>query len=542
MPDAGKLLSIGMITIDHVEKTYGLLPVLKDVSFSIGLSQKVALIGNNGSGKSTLLKIIAGQETADRGRIHVDPGVRIGYIPQDIVFSEDVTIENVLRAVAGDHDGSFERRMNLLLRGFDFDVRDHEKKISTLSGGQRRKLYLVRTLLEGADLLLLDEPTNDLDLPAIIWLERLLVASHVSAIIASHDRSFLDHVAEKVIEIDDVTHVANVTGGTYSDYLVVSQKKRERLRAEYCEQQEEIARLGKRATELKIASARGSAWEGRDNDKLLRNFKRDRAGRSGKRAKAIEKRIEQIEKIEKPFERKPLELLLPKEGKRGNRDIVLEDVVAGYPDGFHMQPCSLSIPFGRRLCFIGRNGSGKSTFLQTVIGKRPALEGEVRIGSGVCFGHLAQKHDALDRDATPLQILQSRAGLTLEKSFLLLDIFGVDPKRAHDPIRLFSPGGRVRLLFALFSALGVNALVLDEPTNHLDLEALSALEEALETFEGTVILVSHDRTFIEHVRLDAIFLFAKDGTITSISDYRGYVDAIERDAGTLFSEMRSVRF
>jgi ATPase subunit of ABC transporter with duplicated ATPase domains len=528
--------------IDHVEKTFDLLPVLKDVSFSIGRSQKAALIGNNGSGKSTLLKIIAGQETADRGRIHVDPGVRIGYVPQDIVFSEDATIEDALRAATGDHDGSFERRMNLLLRGFDFDVRDHAKKISVLSGGQRRKLYLVRTLLEGADLLLLDEPTNDLDLPAIIWLEHLLAASDAAVIVASHDRSFLDHVVQKIVEVDDVTHAVRITGGTYSDYLIASEKKRERLRAEYCEQREEIARLGKRATELKIASARGSAWEGRDNDKLLRDFKRDRAGRSGKRAKAIEKRIEQIEKIEKPFERKPLELLLPKEGKHGNRDIILEEIVAGYPDGFHMQPCSLSIPFGRRLCFIGRNGSGKSTFLQTVIGKLPPLEGEVRIGSGVCFGHLAQEHDALDRDATPLQILQSRAGLVLEKSFLLLDIFSIDPKRAHDPIRLFSPGGRVRLLFALFSALGVNVLVLDEPTNHLDLEALSALEEALETFEGTVILVSHDRTFIERVRLDATSLFAKDGTMTSVPDYRAYIDAIERDAKVLFSEIRSVRF
>lgn len=531
-----------MLTVDHVEKTYGLLPVLKDVSFSIGRSQKVALIGNNGSGKSTLLKIIAGQETADRGRIHVDPGVRIGYVPQDIVFSEDVTIEVFLHASASEIDGSFERRMNVLLNGFGFDPSDREKNVSALSGGQRRKVRLVRTLLEGADILLLDEPTNDLDLPAIIWLERLLVASDASVIIASHDRSFLDHVVQKIIEVDDVTHEVGIVGGKYSDYLIASEKKRERLHAEYCEQQEEIARLGKRATELKIASARGSAWEGRDNDKLLRDFKRDRAGRSGKRAKAIEKRIEQIEKIEKPFERKPLELLLPKEGKRGNRDIVLEDIIAGYPGGFRMQSFSLSIPFGRRLCFIGRNGSGKSTFLQTMIGKRPALEGEVRIGPGVCFGHLAQEHDALDRDATPLQILESRAGLTLEKSFLLLDIFGINPKRAHDPIRLFSPGGRVRLLFALFSALGVNALVLDEPTNHLDLEALSALEEALETFEGTVILVSHDRTFIERVRLDAIFLFAKDGTMASVSDYREYVNTIERDAEALFSEMRSVRF
>lgn len=531
-----------MFILDHVDKEYGLLPVLKGVSFSIGHGQKVALIGNNGSGKSTLLKMIAGQETPDHGRIHFDPNVRIAYVPQDIVLSEYVSIKEFLYECKKDeHDGIFEHRMNVLLKGFGFGVRDGEKRLSALSGGQRRKVCLVRAFLEVPDLLLLDEPTNDLDLPAIIWLEHVLAASDATVVVASHDRSFLDHVVQKIVEIDDVTHAVSAVNGRYSDYLVAAEKKRDRLRMQYRDQQDEIARLRKRAKDLKSASARGSAWENSDHDKLLRDFKRDRAGRSGKRATAVEKRIERIDLIEKPFERKPLELLLSNEKKHGNLDIALEDVVAGYPNGFQTQSCSLYIPFGKRLGFIGRNGSGKSTFLQTVVGKLAPIKGTVRIGSGIRFGHVTQEHDALDRDATPLQLLQSRAGLDLERSFVLLDIFGIDPKRAHDPIRLFSPGGRVRLLFALFSALGVNTLILDEPTNHLDLEALSALEEALASFKGTVMLVSHDRTFIEYIRLDAVSLFTEGGSMEYIQNYQKYIELLEQDAKTLISRMESVR-
>jgi ATPase subunit of ABC transporter with duplicated ATPase domains len=522
-----------MLGVDCIEKEYGLLAVLKDVSFSIGSGQKVALIGNNGSGKSTLLRILASIETSDRGRIRFDPDARIGYVPQDIAIERDEIVANFLRGDRFEHDGTFEQRMNVLLKGFGFEASDREKKISMLSGGQKRKVFLVRMFLSDANIFLLDEPTNDLDLPAIVWLERLLAHSDATVLVASHDRRFLDHVIEKIIEIDDRTHTASMTNGTYSEYLVACAKKRERLRLAYKEQREEIARLEDRAEALKKRGEEGNAWEGSDNDTLLRGFKRNRSKGSGKRAKAIEKRIGQIEMIEKPFERKPLEILLPESGKHGNRDIVLENVVAGYPNGFHLHPFSANFLFGKRYGFIGLNGSGKSTLLRTMIGALLPLQGDVRIGSGVRFGHLDQEHDALDLDATPLDLLRKRAGLIPEKAFLLLDIFGLDPKRAHDPIRLLSPGGRVRLILALFSALEVNTLVLDEPTNHLDLEALSALEETLETFKGTVILVSHDRVFIERIRLDAMYLLNDNDGIGFVDDYRAYVQRIERetDAG-----------
>lgn len=527
-----------MISVEHLEKEYGLLTILKDVSFSIGSGQKIALIGNNGSGKSTLLRILAGAETSDRGRVRFDPDARIGYVPQDIVIKKDEVVADFLRGDDVEHDGAFEQRMNILLKGFGFEASDREKKISTLSGGQKRKVFLVRMFLSDANAFLLDEPTNDLDLPAIIWLERLLVDADVTVLVASHDRRFLDHVIEKILEIDDRMHTASMTNGTYSEYLVACAKKRERLRLQYEEQREEIIRLEDRAEDLKKRGEKGNAWEGSDNDTMLRGFKRNRSKRSGKRAKAIEKRIDQIEVIEKPFERKPLEILLPENKKHGNRDILLEGVVAGYPNGFHLQPFSLNISFGKQCGFIGLNGSGKSTLLRTMIGALPPLQGDIRIGSGVRFGHLDQEHDALDLHATPLDLLRKRANLVPEKAFLLLDIFGLDPKRAHDSIRLLSPGGRVRLILALFSALEVNTLVLDEPTNHLDLEALDALEEALETFKGTVILVSHDRVFIERVRLDVMYLLSEGGETGFVEDYQAYVESIERETE---ARLRSLR-
>lgn len=516
-----------MLIVNHLEKEYGLLSVLREVSFSVGRGQKMALIGNNGSGKSTLLKILAGLEKEDRGFIRFDPDAKIGYVPQDLLLPQDKTIEDFFYEGYLEHDGVFDQQINALLKGFGFESTDRKMALSVLSGGQRRKVCLIKLFLDGSNLFLLDEPTNDLDLPAILCLERLLMNSDVTVIVASHDRRFLDRVARKILEIDDVSHTASVTNGLYSEYLIASTKKRERLFVQYAEQQDEIERLKNRAKELKRRNQKGNIWEGSDNDTLLRGFKRNRSIRSGKRAKAIEKRIDQMDEIEKPFERKPLELLLSNNTKQGNRDILLEQVVAGYPNTFQMQPYTFYLPFGKRVCFVGLNGVGKSTLLKTMTGGLVPIQGEVRIGSGVRFGFLTQEHDLLDRTLTPLQVLQLKAGSVPEKAFLLMDIFGIDTRQANDLIDTLSPGTRVRLILAIFYALEVNALILDEPTNHLDIEALMALEEAMESFRGTVILVSHDRMFIENVRMDAIYHLDKSGKVNFVQDYQRYVEDLE---------------
>lgn len=515
-----------MLIIEGLQKEFGLTPVLKDVSFAIGEGQKVALVGRNGSGKSTLLKILAGVESFDHGMVRLNPGARIGYVPQDMVFPEQVSMADFLNDSTRD-DVSRDRRMNAFLRGFGFHDADLGKRMSELSGGQKRKAYLVRVLLDDPDCLLLDEPTNDLDLASIIFLERFLKTAHAAVIVASHDRRFLDGIAKKVLEINHRTHGVILVGGSYSDYVASQEKKRARQWIEYEEQTGEIARLQSRVKELKRKGQLGNVWEGNDRDKLLRDFKRDRSKRSGKRAKAIERRLDQMERIDKPFEEKPLEFLFGSPVKGGNRDVIAEDLVAGYPSGFSLQSVSFSIPYGSRIAFIGANGLGKTTLIRTISGEVSPLEGSVRIGSGIRFGNLMQEHTGLDRQATPFDILRN-AGIEDERCYFLIDLFGIGTTHAHEFVESLSPGQRVRLILALCSARQVNAFILDEPTNHLDLDALSALESALKGISGTVIAVSHDREFIEHLKPDMIYCLNDDGSIALVSDYQAYLEEIER--------------
>ncbi len=558
-----------MIQATHIGKSYGSMTVLADVSFSLAKGQKVALVGDNGIGKTTLLKIIAGLEETDAGNIEVASTACIGYLPQDTSLVGDETIEEYLRQVAGvdilerkledlsshledevrareygdlheqyEHlDGyAFEHRIKVMLSGFGLDSIGLGHIVSNLSSGQKSKVALVGILLKGVDLLLLDEPTNNLDLPALIWLEDFLRKSEAAAIVVSHDRRFLDRIVRKIFELDRNTRTLNISGGTYSDYLEMIAKRIARQKLDYRLQQEEIERLNEQARQQRAASAKGSNWRGSDNDKFLRGFKRDRAGRSGRMAKNIEKRIDQMDKIERPIERDPFEIPLEAEVGTGTLDIRLTDVVAGYTDGFTVGPMSFDVRFKSRVGIMGLNGSGKSTILKTITGVLPALRGKVEIGSGIKLGNMMQEHESLPRDETLLELLTKRVGLSQEMSYAKLTRFGFDARQIKQSIGTLSPGGRARLLLALFSAQSVNMLVLDEPTNHLDLEALNALEETLRTYEGTVLLVSHDRYFLETARLDTTYLLS-DGILTKLPDYKAYVADAEARAQQLLRSL-----
>ena len=545
------------------------MTVLADVSFSLAKGQKVALVGDNGIGKTTILKIIAGFEEADAGNIEVASTTCIGYLPQDTSLVGDETIEEYLKQVVGidilerkleelsSHledearareygdlheqyerlDGyAFEHRIKVMLSGFGLDSIGLGHKVSNLSSGQKSKVALAGILLKGVDLLLLDEPTNNLDLPALIWLEDFLRKSEAAAIVVSHDRRFLDRIVRKIFELDRNTRTLNISGGTYSDYLEMIAKRSARQKLDYRLQQEEIGRLSEQARQQRAASAKGSNWQGSDNDKFLRGFKRDRAGGSGRKAKVIEKRIEQMDKVERPIERDPFEIPLEAGVGSGTHDICLTDVVAGYPNGFSVEPMSFDVRFKSRVGIMGLNGSGKSTILKTITGVLPALRGKIEIGSGVKLGNMMQEHESLSRTETLLELLTKRAGLSQEMSYSKLANFGFDERQVKQPIGTLSPGGRARLLLALFSAQSVNMLVLDEPTNHLDLEALNALEETLQSYEGTVLLVSHDRYFLETARLDTTYLLS-DGVLTRIPDYKAYVADAEARAQHLLKSL-----
>jgi len=541
------------IKVNKIYKAYGTIVVLKSISLSIEKGQKIGLIGYNGTGKTTLLKIIAGLVEPDSGDIAIRKGLSISYVPQDTSLVSDETIREYICRTSGmtmlekemktsgdavseyKHRGgyTFHYRLDVMLAGFGLRDISNDSSVNTLSSGQRSKVFMIGALLSEPDVLLLDEPTNNLDLPALIWLEGFLVHSDITRIIVSHDRVFLNRVANKIFEIDWYTRMLNGTSGTYSDYVVRKEKERARQWVQYKAQQNEIERLTEQARKKKQEAIAGSHYKGTDNDKSLINFKRENASRSAKRAKAIEKRIEHMEIVEKPNERDLFRIRLAPTKPRGTRDIVLTNTVAGYASSkFKIGPISLTIPYGRRVVIFGPNGIGKTTLLKTIIGKLPALSGEVVRGGALVVGNLMQEHEDLPREESIKDFLMRRAKITIQDMYALVAKSGFRASEINKKIGSLSPGGRARLLFALFSTFCVNVLVLDEPTNHLDLEALEALEEAVGHYDGTIILVSHDRYFLEKFNSTDRYVLS-DGKLVRQESFETYINAIEKEAKNL---------
>ena len=554
-----------MISVQGLQKSYGTTTVLAGVDFIVGKGQRAAIVGYNGTGKTTILKILAGLEEADAGKIDFGPNARIGYLPQDTSLAGRQSIIDYLKEASGlaaaeatmtecaeklseaeakrryeaaqdlfDHMNGyeFEYRVELMLAGFGLERLGLETSLSQLSSGQKSKIAMIAMLLRQDDILLLDEPTNNLDLPALIWLEDYLKKSEVTVLVVSHDRRFIDRIADKVIELDWRLRTATVTHGTYTDYLAMCVRRREQQRLDYLAQQAEIERLSDSAEAARRRATAGSQFVGTDNDKFQRGFKRDKAAGSARTAKAIETRLEQMDLVERPFERVPLNIHLDREMGEGNREIRLVDVVSGYSAAFTVGPVSLAIPFGKRIGILGMNGSGKSTLLKTIAGRLTPLAGRVEMGSGLKIGNMMQEHDTLPRDLSSLEVLERETTLDLSGRYALVARFGMDPTRAKEPVAVLSPGARARLLLAIFAARRVNALVLDEPTNHLDLEAMEAFEEAMESFRGTLIVVSHDRYFMERARLDEILIVA-DGAVVPIENFARYLEQAQERAKRL---------
>ncbi len=454
-----------------------------------------------------MLRILAGLETSDSGELLIAKDTKIAYVPQE--------------------------NQNVHL-----DPADH-----TLSSGQKTKAILEDVLFKKPDVLLLDEPTNNIDLPTVIWLEEFLKKSDIACIIVSHDRRFLDAVSNKIAEIDANDRTLTIRGGTYSDFIEQAKMELHRQKELHDRQQQEIDRLNQVVRDKKEHELQGRQWEPPDNDKLARGFFRDKAAASGRRAKAIETRVGHLERdqVADPNIREPLVIKLNSEQASGNQEIKLTDVVAGYKstDGkmnFVLAPISLEIRYGNRVGIVGLNGSGKSTLLKTIIGSLPALSGEVVIGSGLRIGNLLQEHETLPREDLVVDYFMQKTGLTEPLTFNTLQKYSFSEWQIRQPISVLSPGGRTRLLLAVFAVLGINTLILDEPTNHLDIEALDALEELLETYTGTVVLVSHDRYFMEKAKLDYIYLL-ENSQLTKLDNYQSYLDNAENMAQKLLKHV-----
>ena len=535
-----------MLRVEDVSKSYNGKDILNNISFSLDEGEKAGIIGLNGIGKTTLLKIIAGDEKPDSGKTIRDKNSLVGYFKQEFKISEEDRdiisfIKNFIgidvierqmneaeKAMGTDEskiqefcdlqeeymrlDGyNIDYKLDQILSGLGLDNTIKKKKISELSGGQKEKVMLTAVLLKGTDLLLLDEPTNNLDIKSMNWLEKYLKNNNSPMLIVSHDRKFLDDVITKVMEIDFYTRNMKEYPGNYSEYKKFKEDEQNAEIRKYNEQQEKIGELRKSITQKKEWAQRGNKQGVSDNDKYTRGYIRDRSQGLASNAKKIEAQINQMDKIERPKIKNRLHIDIKGENTKGNKNIETRNLVSGYENGFKNEPVTTSIEYGDRLVIMGNNGSGKSTFLRTLIGKQKPISGEQNIGSGVKIGYLAQDTKENTNETIEDYFKKSINYASLEDKSLIYTVlkqFNFDYEERAKKYSMLSPGERTRLKLAIFSMQDINTLVLDEPTNHLDIEALEAIEEVLKDFDGTVIAISHDREFIKNISPTKILKFS----------------------------------
>lgn len=547
-----------MLKAQNLSKSYDGQTILSNVSLCLKQGEKAVLVGQNGSGKSTLLKILADLEKPDSGTIEIQKEQCVGYLPQELEIQPNKTIGEYLKnfteilqlgkrmrelekelnnpakleeyselqQIFLKMDGySFENKAKIILKGFGIPT-DLDWPIIKLSGGQKSKLALTGVLLKGVDILLLDEPTNNLDLPAIIWLESFLAKTKTSCLLVSHDRKFVDKIASKIFEIDWLKRNINEFTGTFSDYISYKQKKIRKEKETLAAQQEKIEKLEKSSRVKKEWAQKGSRQTTKDNDKYIRGARRDRSAKIAQNAKTIEKRMQNIRLIEVTNEQSPLDIPLNAQCSSQKHSIILSETAAGFKDGFKIEPVNLVINYGSRIGIIGANGSGKTTLLKTISGLINPLSGKVSIGSSLIIGNLTQEHENLPREKTIFNFLKDAVKVEEQKIFFLLSKFHFPKESADKKISSLSPGERSRLILLSFCAISVNVLILDEPTNHLDLNAIEAFENLLQEYTGTIIVVSHDRYFIDKINPDYLFIL-DNKELKQISSYNDYALSIE---------------
>ena len=530
-----------MLTAHHIHKTYGIQPILQDISFSLSHNERVGLIGPNGCGKTTLMRILAGLEQPDSGTVaSTRPNLRIGYLAQGMDFEPEQTLQSTLSlqhvsqadleseiaslasALSADpNDAHIQAKYDSTLnRLATFDVRPEsvlaplglsnialDAPVKYLSGGQKTRLMLARVLLEEPHLLLLDEPTNHLDIDMLEWLEDWLTHFNGAALIVSHDRAFLDNTVTSILELDPVTHHTKSYPGNYADYLEQKLTEREKQAQAYQDQQDEIAQLRAAAAHIRglTKMRKGGKADPKNTDGFSVGFFGNCATkRTVGRAKHIEARIEKIlteEQIEKPRSSWQIKLDFGAPAHQSKDVLVTEKLSVGY-DRPLLTDLNLHIRAGQRIALTGPNGTGKTTLIRTIAGKLNPLAGNLKLGMTVKLGYMTQEQELLNPGFNALQSIQAVASFneTEARNFLHYFLFKGDD--ALRPTRELSFGERARLQLALLVAQGCTFLLLDEPINHLDIPSRARFEEALANFKGTILAVVHDRYFIERLASD----------------------------------------
>jgi ATP-binding cassette subfamily F protein 3 len=513
-----------IVNLANVTKYYGAHQVLDNLAWGIQKGKRIGLVGANGAGKSTLFKLIVGQEDLDGGAIFRHPGLRIGYLSQEPQFDpERRVIDEALSAsaeiaaldeeihrlaremgnpevyndpdrlakVIDAHEDAIRRyqawggltyrnRVEATLRGLGFTDTDLEAPIGTLSGGQKKLVGLAKLLVTQPDLLLLDEPDNHLDLDGKAFLERLINDYPGTVVIVSHDRYLLDVVVDEIAELERGQIV--VWPGNYSEYAFEKRSALLKQQQMYEVQQKEIRRL-------ELAVQRLMGWDKGQNEKFVR------------RARNIQKRLQRMDRIERPtLEPKTIGLAL-RRGQRGSQKVLEINTLAKQFDGGPpvFEDLNLLVWAGERVGLIGPNGAGKSVLFRCILGQEAPTEGEIRLGPSISIGYYAQEHQTLDYASTPLDEVRRIKPLYEREAYGFLGRFLFDFDMAHQKVDELSGGEKARLQMARLMLSEPNFLLLDEPTNNLDIPSCEVLEDALEDYTGTVLVISHDRYFLDRI-------------------------------------------
>jgi ATP-binding cassette subfamily F protein 3 len=549
------------VNLDRVTVTYVSIPIFENLSWEVHDDRVVGLIGPNGCGKSTLLKLIAGELMSDTGFVVPKKGLTVGYLHQDprlesgrTVWQETLSASTELAHVEGELASletrladpavygdevllaraldcqarlltefeqlggpTYESRARSTLRSLGFGGSDFALPIGVLSGGQKKLVGLAKLLVTQPGLLLLDEPDNHLDVDGKAFLEQFIQGYKGAVVIVSHDRYLLDQVVDEIVELED-GRLTRYPACTYSRYAVEKQVRLLRQQQRYEAQQKEIARI-------EAAIARFEEWAGRVVDE-----------RHARQARSRKKMLERMDRVEKPvLARRQMGLEL--NGWRGSNKVLeivdLDKAFSGEngDDAIILAGLNLLIWRGERVGLVGPNGAGKSVLFRLILGQETPHGGEIKVGPSVEIGYYAQEHETLDGNRTLIDTVRQVGRLAENEAVSFLGRFLFSYDQARGLVGSLSGGERSRLQLARLMLSGANFLLLDEPTNNLDIPSAEVLEEALADFEGTVLVISHDRYFLDRVVDRVVEL--DGGTLTEyIGGYSDYREAKGIERGT----------